>query len=496
MDARVTRKTEWKVVLDRVQEDFWFYGLISFLMGILYVFFLYENRAGITYPLFIAGANCGAVFIFRRMKITIKKESWFLIVVSVLLGVSTFRTGDDFIIFVNHIVNFLLMCVLILHQCYEDRNWGIGKYLEALWIYMVTCVRLVCYPVNHMYSFISRKRDERYKSVLQGLLGVCIAVPLLSVLIVLLGQADMVFERMINRFFYSFLNPATLFSVIVKALIATVVVYCMICSACVKNIKEDTVCRRTKEPMIAITCMGLVAVVYLLFSIIQISYVFKGEVMLSEGMTYSEFARQGFFQLVFVASLNYFMVLFCLKYFRKSRILNVMLIVISICTYVMIASAVCRMLLYIGNYDLTYMRVLVLWFLGTLAVLMVGVIAMIYRNNFPLFRYSLVIVSVFYLGFAWMKPDYVIAKYNAEHGAGSQYEDMLYLTRNLSLDAAPIIAGMDIDESVFRYSIVDNRDQLMSRYYNLKIKEQVEYFSWRRYNSSVAKAEEAFRNWK
>ena len=39
-------------------------------------------------------------------------------------------------------------------------------------------------------------------------------------------------------------------------------------------------------------------------------------------MTYAGYARQGFFQLLFVALLNLVMVLLCLKYFRRSKLLN------------------------------------------------------------------------------------------------------------------------------------------------------------------------------
>ena len=43
--------------------------------------------------------------------------------------------------------------------------------------------------------------------------------------------------------------------------------------------------------------------------------------------------------------------------------LRVVLTVFSACTYVMIASAAMRMLLYVDAYSLSFLRILVLWFL-------------------------------------------------------------------------------------------------------------------------------------
>ena len=113
--------------------------------------------------------------------------------------------------------------------------------------------------------------------------------------------------------------------------------------------------------------MSAVALLYLFFSGIQVIYLFLGKGSLPEGVTYSSYARQGFFQLLFVAVMNLVMVLMNLKFFKRSRFLNGVLTVICGCTYVMIASAAYRMALYVGEYHLTYLRVLVLWFLLLLA---------------------------------------------------------------------------------------------------------------------------------
>ncbi|WP_353960240.1 DUF4153 domain-containing protein, partial [Klebsiella pneumoniae] len=64
----------------------------------------------------------------------------------------------------------------------------------------------------------------------------------------------------------------------------------------------------------------------------QVIYLFGGLGTLPENYTYASYAREGFFQLVFVCILNLSMVLICKKYFRDNRILKVILTFICSCT--------------------------------------------------------------------------------------------------------------------------------------------------------------------
>ena len=52
------------------------------------------------------------------------------------------------------------------------------------------------------------------------------------------------------------------------------------------------------------------------------------------------YAREGFFQLLTVGFINLAIVLVCMTFFRESRLLKAVLTVMSLCTFVMIASRV------------------------------------------------------------------------------------------------------------------------------------------------------------
>lgn len=58
-----------------------------------------------------------------------------------------------------------------------------------------------------------------------------------------------------------------------------------------------------KNPVIAITFLSMITAVYLIFCVIQAVFLFTGGRLLPEGYTYSEYAHQGFFQLLFCVCL-------------------------------------------------------------------------------------------------------------------------------------------------------------------------------------------------
>ena len=171
------------------------------------------------------------------------------------------------------------------------------------------------------------------------------------------------------------------------------------------------------------------------------------------------------------ALMNLVLVLTGLGFFRESRVLKGILLVISLCTFVMIASSAYRMLLYISVYQLTFLRILVLWALCTIAFLMAGVVGKTLKDAFPLFRYGLAVITCCYLVLSFGQPDYWIARYNisayvrqekemqaATEKAGEERAvewedngrnavDTWYLS-NLSADAASVIIT---EKSVEKY---------------------------------------------
>lgn len=472
--------------LEPVAGDFGYFGGLSLVFGAVGTFFLYHNPSGITFLAYVLMVYVLAWLVFRRLGMEFRRLSWFVAAVSVLIAGSTCATASPVIHDLNRTALFLLFIVFVLHQFYDDTAWNIGKYVISIVIFLAQALGCINWPIKHAVRYAKTIQSGKYRTFLWILAGFIVGIPVTVLLSALLASADVVFDALISRVLIEYLNLFTVISVVTQTILGMFAMYCVICSACARGIKGEVRDRRNAEPVIAVSFMALICAVYLLFCGIQVIYLFMGKGSLPEGMTYAGYARQGFFQLLFVALLNLVMVLLCLKYFRRSRLLDGVLLVVSLCTYVMIASAFYRMLLYVGQYRLTFLRLFVLWFLLLLAVIMAGVVLVTFKNDFPLFRYCLVVTAVFYLLFAWMKPDYQIARYNlaaytrqtAGETGESPIEGDLYL-RHLSADAAPAVAELPGDPELKR--------ELIARYL-YKYKPAGGHVGLRTYNFSYARA--------
>lgn len=252
----------------------------------------------------------------------------------------------------------------------------------------------------------------------------------------------------------------------------------------------DTKKTGKKNPVTGITFTGIMAAVYVLYSGIQIVVLFlRLDIGLPDGVTYSQYAHEGFWQLLFVSIINFVTVLICANIFEENRSLKILLTVLSICTCIMIISAAYRMILYVNEYNLTFLRVLVLWFLAVLTVIFIGVIYSIYRRNFELFRYMTAVVSVGYILLSLGRPDALIANYNIENTTEMGEEDLYYLMYGLSDDAAPEIAKIDCTETENIWMI-----QHLDSYFRM-VRGKNDDTSLREWNYSRARAEETARSW-
>ncbi len=425
---------------------FYFGGL---LYALFFTFCLYKNANGITYPFFIGGTLFFFCSCIKKLELTAKKDSIFYVISLLLLGISNFLTNSEPLLFMNTIGILLIAGSFAVHCFYDDQNWSFGNYFSAIFYTAFGSLSCLLRPFQDLSWYLKIKNmSTRNKRAVAVLFGILISVPLVIVVTLLLYSADVIFADFFDRFFYKLKYiPENIFGICFMFLFAFFAFYCIWSFLCQKKIKTDDLDKRTGDPIIAITFTGILSMIYLLFCFIQIRYLFMGNLPLSKGFNYSDYARQGFFQLLFVCLINLVMVLICLGRFQDHKILKVILTVITVCTYIMIASSAMRMLLYIIYYNLTFLRIMVLWALFIIFILITGVVISIYKPSFPLFRFSMVTVTVLYLIFSFGHPDYWIARYNLEphtHMIKSQdlviesVSDYDYL-RQLSTDAAPVL---------------------------------------------------------
>jgi hypothetical protein len=185
------------------------------------------------------------------------------------------------------------------------------------------------------------------------------------------------------------------------------------------------------------------------FVVLQLTTLFGGDdhVLRTTGLTYAEYAREGFGQLMAVAALTLAVLAGALRWARREgardeRLLRALLGALCVLTLVVLASALKRLGLYESAYGFTRLRVLahaqILWLGAIFAVLLAAGMV----SSAPWLPRALVAVSALAgLAFALSDPDRRIADRNIARFERTGKLDREYL-EELSPDAAPALARL------------------------------------------------------
>lgn len=199
--------------------------------------------------------------------------------------------------------------------------------------------------------------------------------------------------------------------------------------------------------------LALLDGLFLAFVIVQLTVLFGGHdhVLRTAGLTYAEYARQGFWQLLTAAALTLAVVGIAIVVAHAPRprdrlLLRVLLGLLCALTIVVLASALHRLRLYEDAFGLTRPRLaaeaFALW-LGVVLLLLIaaGAIGCIRRQ---LRRTLLAGTAMALLAFSLANPDGLIAKRNIDRWRQTGRLDISYL-QTLSADAAPALAELPPD---------------------------------------------------
>ncbi|MEU3405128.1 DUF4173 domain-containing protein [Streptomyces sp. NPDC006670] len=181
------------------------------------------------------------------------------------------------------------------------------------------------------------------------------------------------------------------------------------------------------------------------FNAVQLAVLFGGydKVLESTGLSYAEYARQGFWQLLWATVFVLAVIALALRWAPRGtpgdrRLVRAVLGTLCLLTLVVVASAVRRMDLYVDAYGLTRLRLSVvtaeLW-LGLVIVLLMAAGAV---GGRWLARAVAGSAAAAVLAFGLLSPDAIIAESNVTRYQQDGKIDLAYL-RGLSADAAPAL---------------------------------------------------------
>ncbi|MDQ3304035.1 MAG: DUF4173 domain-containing protein [Actinomycetota bacterium] len=285
-----------------------------------------------------------------------------------------------------------------------------------------------------------------YTPIFAVLRGLAIALPLLLLFGGLFVAADAVFESLVSDFFdfdvVEILGHLLLFSVFAWTSCGLLRVALIGGELPAPENRPGFLHLGILELGII---LGLLNLLFLSFVVVQVRYLFggaQGFLASASGLTYAEYARRGFFELVTVTALVLPLLLLAHWLLRldkpiHEKILRLLSGSLIALLFVVMASALQRMSLYTAEFGLTELRLYTTAFMAWISVVLIFFLLTVLRGHRRYFAFCALVSGFFAIAILnALDPDALIVRTNvARLEAGKEF-DAPYLA-SLSADAVP-----------------------------------------------------------
>ena len=344
--------------------------LIIYLLvtAITFAILVVPQRAGVTVPIFVIIQGIILYRMIPSRKIFIGLAPIFVLALNAFISDNTIWQGANIVV---GLVLFALMAVWIAYGV--DIMEPSLQVFEDLLIFLFTPLTTFVLPLR----WFSEKQQESMSVVRRVLVALVIAVPVLFFLLQMLSQADLIFAATLRGVFDSILSVASLRAMwrimagVVAGLSLFGMMYCVFASQSAGDIDAAIVREKLKlngDTLIIGIVLGMILAVYTVFVSIQFRYLFAQPDQLPYGLTFVTYARQGFFELLFLSFVNIGIILLVVWLTSHqgntgAKVAKYFCMYLCAVTMVLLVSSFYRMALYSGDDGLTRMRFFVFGFL-------------------------------------------------------------------------------------------------------------------------------------
>lgn len=251
------------------------------------------------------------------------------------------------------------------------------------------------------------------------LAGLGIAVPALAVVIPLLISSDAAFEGLIDL-----LPDFDLYEVVATAIAGGVLsLFFYTRAVALRHGEQPQGMGREPKKLHVLTmntALGAVCAVYLAYLFSQLAYFVGGfSGILPEGFTRAEYARRGFFEMTCLAAINLCLMTFGVtKVRREGRApgsTRALCLFLGAVTEFLAASSAAKMILYIGSFGLTRLRVLTMVIMVFLGITTALICVWLYVPKLQYMKSVLLVALALGAAVMWADVDTQVAKYNVRH---------------------------------------------------------------------------------
>ena len=427
--------------------------LVSLIIAIIQSILFYGKELGVSVILFTTSVIGAIWYILDKKKKIINKKAIIFLIPIILLSSTYFIYGSTIFHFTNLIVIFGLILVMFKMATIDK---CITKYLILKSIQLpgkaIEEVENAGNETAKALKQITKNKipKDNLKKVITSLL---VVVTVVGVVIALLASADSIFASIFSGFGDIItIDIATMSELILRIVICIIVYFATfsIALAIQKNTASDTKeMRKINTDKFTIKMLLVVLnIVYLVFCYIQITSLFTK--MNAPGtFNYAEYARSGFFQLMFVSFIN-FALLFISNYNNDKRdsfikILNIILIAFTV---IIVLSSMYRMHMYETEYGFTYLRLFVYIILATELILFVPTTMYVCNTKTNILKWGGIIVICVYVAINFANLENIIVQRNLNRQNSTVETDYRYIARIASGDSYFSLIELLKDEKV------------------------------------------------
>ena len=329
----------------------------------------------------------------------INKKAYLLIIPIVLIIISdlVLKVLKGNLDGTNQLLNIIVLPLLISTYLFMLVRSDFKVSLENMFLVFKLFPRNLF--KNLKFIKIDTKKDKNDK-IINIIFGTIIGVFISGLILALLTSADAYFDKFLSSIVTNINVDFNLWYVI-KGIIYFVILF-VIGINLFKNkeiaLKESKMSNINKT--VITTMLFIVNFVFVLFLISEISKLCGNFLKVPKGYIYSSYAREGFFQLLFVTLINFGIILYLIyktnlvKEDKKVKCLVLSLIAFSI---FLIFNSYYRMFLYIGRFGFTNLRLQVILFLFMEIILFGFIIKKILRGAKKDGMVFLIIMTITYV---------------------------------------------------------------------------------------------------
>lgn len=293
----------------------------------------------------------------------INKKSFYLLVPIILIIFSNLilillkGTLDEN----NEILNIIVLPILISIYLFSliNRNYKIALVNIPLMFKIFPR-----YLFRNLKFLKIKTNREKTNKILNAVFGIIVGIVFSIVILLLLMSADDYFNKFVSK---AFISINLDFSKIMQFVIFFIIIFSIGVNL-MRNryivMKENKT--RKIDHTIIISMLSVINLVFVLFLISEVSKLCGNFLQIPNGYIYSSYAREGFFQLLFVTIINFSIILYLIyktNVIKENKVIRNLVLILIAFSVLLIFNSYYRMFLYIGKFGFTNLRLQVILFL-------------------------------------------------------------------------------------------------------------------------------------